>query len=78
MIRVTMRMGVHFITTGIVRNLNLLCLSMLGFVKNKLSNDDSIQYLVTPNSGTNPSWLVGFYGISTFVSYLMPNPFLCK
>ena len=23
-------------------------------------------------------WCVGFYGISTFVSYLMPNPFLCK
>ena len=24
------------------------------------------------------SWLVGFYGISTFVDYLTPNPFLCK
>ena len=24
------------------------------------------------------SWFVGFYGISTFVGYLMPNPFLCK
>ena len=23
-------------------------------------------------------WLVEFYGISTFVGYLMPNPFLCK
>ena len=24
-------------------------------------------------------WLVvGFYGISTFVGYLMPTPFLCK
>ena len=23
-------------------------------------------------------WLVGFYGISTFVGYLMPNPFLYK
>ena len=23
-------------------------------------------------------WLVRFYGISTFVGYLMPNPFLCK
>ena len=23
-------------------------------------------------------WLVGFYGISTFVGYLRPNPFLCK
>ncbi len=23
-------------------------------------------------------WLVVFYGISTFVGYLTPNPFLCK
>ena len=23
-------------------------------------------------------WLVGFYGISTFIDYLTPNPFLCK
>ena len=23
-------------------------------------------------------WFVGFYDISTFVGYLMPNPFLCK
>ena len=23
-------------------------------------------------------WFVGFYGISTFVGYLMPNPFLYK
>ena len=23
-------------------------------------------------------WFVGFNGISTFVGYLMPNPFLCK
>ena len=23
-------------------------------------------------------WLVGFYGISTFVGYLVPNPFLYK
>ena len=23
-------------------------------------------------------WFVGFYGISTFVGYLKPNPFLCK
>ena len=23
-------------------------------------------------------WLVGFYGISTFVGYLIPNPFLYK
>ena len=24
------------------------------------------------------AWFVGFYGISTFVGYLTPNPFLCK
>ena len=24
------------------------------------------------------SWLVRFYGISTFIVYLTPNPFLCK
>ena len=23
-------------------------------------------------------WFIGFYGISTFVGYLMLNPFLCK
>ena len=23
-------------------------------------------------------WLVGIYGISTFIGYLMPNPFLWK
>ena len=23
-------------------------------------------------------WSVGFYDISTFAGYLMPNPFLCK
>ena len=26
----------------------------------------------------NKGWLVGFYGISIFVAYLTPNPFLCK
>ena len=24
------------------------------------------------------TWFGGFYGISTFVGYLIPNPFLCK
>ena len=27
---------------------------------------------------TQELWFVEFYGISTFVGYLMPNPFLCK
>ena len=36
-----------------------------------------IKYIVRP---IYPGWLVGwgFYGISTFVGYLAPNPFLCK
>ena len=29
-------------------------------------------------TSTRFGWFVGFYGISTFVSYLTPNPFLCK
>ena len=29
-------------------------------------------------SSEYPCWLVGFYGISFFVGYLMPNPFLYK
>ena len=34
-----------------------------------------------PRSNGNEDWLVGwfgFWGISTFVSYLTPNPFLYK
>ena len=29
-------------------------------------------------SAEDSFFLVGFYGISTFVGYLTPNPFLCK
>ena len=33
--------------------------------------------IVVPKMTTaQVGWLVGFYGISTLVSYLMPNPFL--
>ena len=32
------------------------------------------QFFLKPLIG----WFVGFYGISTFVGYLTPNPFLCK
>ena len=28
--------------------------------------------------GKGMVWFGGFYGISTFVGYLTPNPFLCK
>ena len=35
-----------------------------------LITEESLRWLV--------GWLVGFYGISTFVGYLMPNLFLCK
>ena len=30
------------------------------------------------NKQAKDGWLVGFHGISTFVGYLMPNPFLYK
>ena len=30
------------------------------------------------NPLTTVGWYVGFYGISTFVGYLTPNPFLYK
>ena len=30
------------------------------------------------NSNMMVGWFIGFYGISTFVGYLTPNPFLCK
>ena len=30
------------------------------------------------SAGQKYLWLVGFYGISTFVGYLTPNPFLSK
>ena len=29
-------------------------------------------------NGPRLVWFVWLYGISTFVGYLMPNPFLCK
>ena len=31
-----------------------------------------------PSAEKQPVWLFGFYGISTFVGYLIPNPFLYK
>ena len=37
---------------------------------------------LSEDTGCNPDWLVGWlvgvYGISTFVGYLTPNQFLCK
>ena len=38
--------------------------------KNKIKENKIKERLV--------GWLVGFYGISTFVGYLTPNPFLYK
>ena len=35
-------------------------------------------YSVSINRCLLVGWLVGFYGISTFVGYLTLNPFLCK
>ena len=41
---------------------------------NELTKSDNSSYLF----GWLVGWFVGFYGISTFIGYLMPNPFLCK
>ena len=51
-----------------------------------LDATDSISHSTnTLGKGMNPIilplamvWFVGFYGISTFIGYLTPNPFLCK
>ena len=34
-------------------------------------------YIVWLGTQDGLVWFVGFYGISTFVGYLTPNPFLC-
>ena len=46
-----------------------------------LENSVQLYYKLNVKSVTIFGWLVGwlgFYGISTFVGYLMTNPFLCK
>ena len=43
---------------------------------NEITNTLEMQKIVS--TGTTKVWLVGFYGISTFVGYLTPNPLLCK
>ena len=45
------------------------------FVYSQL-NDQTVQFSISYLFGL--VWFVGFYGISTFVGYLTPNPFLCK
>ena len=42
------------------------------------SNDFLHASLQSQSSKCGQVWLAGFYGISTFVGYLTPNPFLCK
>ena len=39
-----------------------------------------VQIICIKNSYLNyiVGWFIGFYGISPFVGYLTPNPFLCK
>ena len=46
---------------------------------NKMAGEEARQQL-HKNAASNIGlvWFVGFYGISTFVGYLTPNPFLCK
>ena len=34
--------------------------------------------MMPQNTHQKDGWLVGFYGISTFVGYSMPDPFLYK
>ena len=48
-------------------------------------NKQKIEQFYLTHSGENHrnylskvGWLVEFYGMSTFVGYLMPNPFLYK
>ena len=43
----------------------------------KLSQEPS-RTIYEPPSIIGLVWFGGFYGISTFVGYLTPNPFLCK
>ena len=58
---------------------------MLEEVDSRNNWHSDILYLSNPfATGSNDTrsfyvgWLFGFYGISTFVGYLMPNPFLYK
>ena len=49
--------------------------------KKLLSELSKVRYVFTQslhNKHDEMVWLVGFYGISTFVGYLTPNPFLCS
>ena len=44
----------------------------------KQSQAKFTQVLSQQSTGKSCQFLVWFYGISTFVGYLMPNSFLCK
>ena len=61
-------------------NLVLRCLTLPGSreVARYTAYADDVSVLITSSAEVEDGWLVGFYGISTFVGYLMPNPFLCK
>ena len=48
-------------------------------MRNKKLNADYVKEEMEKfNFGWLVGWLAGFYGISPFVGYLTPNPFLCK
>ena len=44
------------------------------------ASEDYLSIFLPPHNSVQRiyDWLVGFYGISTFVGYLTLNPFLCK
>ena len=53
--------------------------SMKSVITNFLRNHQSAKYEKEIEELLRMvGWLFGFYGISTFVGYLMPNPFLNK
>ena len=53
---------------------SVVCEYFVGWFSCKLIlTEAEVSYVVS-----NEGWLVEFYGISTFVGYLTPNPFLSK
>ena len=62
-------------SNSLTQNLNVACLSLYLSLSLSLYLSPSLSIYIYVYIYV---WLVGFYGISTFVGYLTPNPFLCK